>query len=66
MSGWDETMSRGKWLSYHRTLDQATQRAVRLQAEEKTNARRYVVRETPHPDPEYGGLPVWWVVEVSA
>ena len=52
------------WLSYHRHRSEAVEKCRRDGA--PGFDPRLKVMVAPHPDPEYGGLPVWWVVEVSA
>ena len=51
------------WISYHR--DRA--RAVQLfDAMTPADQKRHAIRKTSHPDPEYQGVHVWWIVEVKA
>ena len=51
------------WISYHRHRARAVQL---FDAMTPADQKRHAIRKTNHPDPEYQGVHVWWIVEVKA
>ena len=51
------------WISYHRHRARAVQL---FDAMTPADQKRHAIRMTNHPDPEYHGVLVWWIVEVKA